>query len=150
MSPGLEGMITMSDAKVDTSEIENIKDEVMQAIRKITDYAAADLEGNLQEESPVDHGRLQGSWVREIVNQLTQRIYSTAEYALVVSEGSDPYEILPVNAQALRFVIDGDVVFAKRVQHPGIEGTGYIDTAIGRTEDRVEDFVDRALSEVGL
>lgn len=40
-------------------------------------------------------------------------------YAKALEYGSRPHEILPVRAKFLRFVVDGRVVFARKVNHPG-------------------------------
>lgn len=136
--------------RVDISEIQGMADDFLRGLSKMTDLVTMEIQGNLQEESPVDHGRLQISWNTERKAPLINNVYSTAEYALVVSEGSDPYEILPVEAQALRFEVKGDIVYAKRVHHPGIKGTGYIDKAINRVDGRIDEFVNKSLDEVGL
>ncbi|MBM7623721.1 HK97 gp10 family phage protein [Sporohalobacter salinus] len=141
----------MSDEiKVDTSELEELARRVPEALGIAQNYAGADLEGNLQENSPVDQGHLQGSWHRETVGQYGQLIYSSADYALVASEGSDPYEIYPDESKALYFEYKGSMVTVKKVEHPGIEGTGYIPESIKQTEDRIDEFVDKALEEVDI
>ncbi len=47
------------------------------------------------------------------------RIQNTAKYALPIEEGSRPHVIRPRKAKALRFVVKGKVVFARKVNHPG-------------------------------
>jgi hypothetical protein len=47
-------------------------------------------------------------------------------YARYVVEGTRPHQIVPVNAQALRWYDqEGDPVFAKAVQHPGYKGNPF-------------------------
>ncbi len=41
------------------------------------------------------------------------------DYAKALEFGSRPHEILPVRAKFLRFEVDGRVVFARKVNHPG-------------------------------
>lgn len=43
-----------------------------------------------------------------------------SEVGLYMEVGTRPYEIRPRRKKALRFVVDGNEVFAKRVNHPGI------------------------------
>ena len=102
------------------------------------------------ENSPQRHGRLAGSWQLSQISEREYMISTSVAYAAVQNDGSDPYEIFPRNAQVLAFEIGGEMIFAKRVQHPGIEGTGYIDESIEQTESRVDEFVSIALDSEGL
>ncbi|MGP4041899.1 HK97 gp10 family phage protein [Gracilibacillus sp. D59] len=101
------------------------------------------------EFSPADNGRLAGSW------QLQERgqdfaVGTDVEYALAQNNGVDPFMIYPRKAQALRFKVNGQVIFAKEVLHPGFEGSHYIEGAISATESRIPEFVEMSLAEEGL
>lgn len=54
---------------------------------------------------------------------------SRAPYAAPLFFGSRPHVIVPVRASALRFVVDGKVVFARRVNHPGNSARPFFDDA---------------------
>ena len=45
--------------------------------------------------------------------------------AATTDRGARPHVIRPVKAKALRFVMDGRVVFARVVHHPGNKGSGW-------------------------
>lgn len=47
-------------------------------------------------------------------------------YAQIVSGGSRPHIIRPRTAKALRFVINGVVVYTRRVNHPGTRPNPYL------------------------
>lgn len=47
-------------------------------------------------------------------------------YAQYVSSGTRPHVILPKRGKALRFVVAGKVVFARRVNHPGTRANPYL------------------------
>lgn len=78
----------------------------------------------------VRSGRLRDSWVRkrdpDHVESLDQdsgtvSIGSKLPYAEAHQKGTQPYQILPVQALALKFVgSNGRPVFAKSVSHPGL------------------------------
>jgi hypothetical protein len=57
---------------------------------------------------------------------LSIRLGSSRKYALMHHEGTRPHVIRPKHAKALRFVKDGQVVFAKSVQHPGTRPNHYL------------------------
>ncbi len=46
-------------------------------------------------------------------------IQNRARYANPIEHGSKPHVIRPRRAKALRFVVKGKVVFARKVNHPG-------------------------------
>jgi hypothetical protein len=57
---------------------------------------------------------------------LTAEIGYTAKYARWLHEGTRPYLIEPKTAKALRFKVGKQVVFAKRVRHPGLRGWPFL------------------------
>lgn len=136
--------------EITQNDLDKMIPQFRRALQRSHDYTAQDLWGNLREFSPQDHGRLAGSWTLTKRGEMYSTVGTSVKYALVQSEGSDPYMIYPRVAKALRFEIDGDVIFAKEVLHPGIQGTKYIDGAISATNDRIAEFVEMALDEEGL
>ena len=92
------------------------------------------IEARLRRDTPVRTGALRRSTERELdiagpfgrVTILQTAVDSVGfPYGWYVRNGRDPYVIRPRRAQALRFEVNGEVVFAKRVQHPGYEGRPY-------------------------
>lgn len=53
-------------------------------------------------------------------------VFNDADYAEAVHNGSGPYVIRPRKGKALRFVVDGRVVFARQVTHPGSRGRPWL------------------------
>ena len=67
-------------------------------------------------------------------------------YGHFVREGTVPHEIRPVRASVLRFVVDGQVVFAKKVNHPGTDPNPYHERVF---RDLVDDQ-SKIIEEIGL
>lgn len=83
------------------------------------------VEARAVELCPVEDGRLRGSITHEDVERtgeaLVIRIGTNVDYALGIEEGTGLYGpkhevIRPKTAKALRFEIDGEVVFVKSVK----------------------------------
>lgn len=119
-----------------------------QAIALAIKYTATEVWGNVRKEAPVDHGRLAGSFQLDQVDDLTYRIWSGVEYALAVHEGTSPHEIKPKRKKALYW--EGAIHPVKRVMHPGTQANPYADRAIEQASNRSDEFISRALREVGL
>lgn len=83
---------------------------------------------------PVDTGRLRASLRGQANRTWTLRpqytISTDVEYAPFVHDGTRPHEIRPRNAQVLRFVVNGRVVYARVVQHPGTRARPFIERAV--------------------
>lgn len=83
---------------------------------------------------PVDTGRLRASIQGEARRTWALRpqftVFSEVEYAPYVNDGTRPHVIRPKNAKALRFVVDGQVVFARVVNHPGTRAKPFLDRAV--------------------
>lgn len=84
--------------------------------------------------TPVDTGTLRASQtmeVRSTGNAATGRVSTWINYALAVHEGvPHPVTIRPVRAKALRFVINGRVVYARKVVLPPRHGRPWMRTAL--------------------
>lgn len=57
------------------------------------------------------------------------KIRNTAPYARAVENGSRPHVIRAKNGGALRFVMNGRVMFRRSVNHPGTKPTKFLRTA---------------------
>lgn len=67
------------------------------------------------------------SWFTGRDDDLGIRVGSDVDYSYMHHEGTQPHVIRPRNARALRWVADnGDVVFARSVQHPGTAPNRYL------------------------
>ena len=119
-----------------------------QAIALAIKYTATEVWGNVRKEAPVDHGRLAGSFQLDQVDDLSYRIWSGVEYALAVHEGTKPHVIEPKNKKALYW--EGARHPVRRVMHPGTQANPYAERAIEQASSRSDEFISRALREVGL
>jgi hypothetical protein len=91
--------------------------------------------------APVDTGRMRAAigppqysrhWLRPKAT-----IEVNIEYADFVHGGTRPHVIRPRHAQLLRFVVDGQVVYARVVHHPGTRPRPFLDRALRQvTEGR--------------
>lgn len=57
--------------------------------------------------------------------------------------GTRPHEIRPVRARALRFEVQGAVVFARRVQHPGTRPSPFVAEAAAAVAPRLREIATR-------
>jgi hypothetical protein len=88
------------------SQLENQRKKLRQIVLQAT-----------KRQTPVKTGALKASlrWVTTGDTDVLWGIY----YGQYVITGTRPHVIEPVNAKALRFMIGGQVIFAKSVNHPG-------------------------------
>lgn len=138
---------------IDPGDFEQeVVETAMQAYYRALELTTMDAVGNIRRESPVDQGRLAGSFVPEKEDPLIWHIRSGVEYALWVHDGTGVYgpqgqPITPVSANALVFEgEDGSLVVTRSVL--GQEPNPYADRALTVTADRVNEFIRRALREV--
>lgn len=117
---------------------------------KTLNYTSLFLLGELKKLSPVDHGRLQGSWsIFERTNE-TRTIKSSAHYAEYVNRGTGLYgpfkqKIYPVNGKYLSFIYKG-----KRIAVPwtrGMKPSHFVEKSIENTEKRIDEFLIRSAIE---
>jgi hypothetical protein len=90
--------------------------------------------GPLADETPKRSGKLARSTYFQIeqinglqVLEIRQpaKTPSGKFYGYWVREGTPPHDIFPRYKKALRFDIDGDIIFAKHVRHPGTKKNPY-------------------------
>jgi len=86
------------------------------------------LRNVLVKTCPVDTGLLRNSII--VTESPKGLIITMNEYGKYVEFGSNPYVIVPNKKKALKFKSKGDVVFSKKVYHPGIRPTYFIRNAI--------------------
>lgn len=85
--------------------------------------------------APVDTGRLRAAigpakYSRTLTLRPRVTIDVNVDYAGFVHDGTRPHVIRPKNAQVLRFMVGGRVVFARVVNHPGTRARPFLDRAV--------------------
>lgn len=65
-----------------------------------------------------------------IVSDTTPCSPTRTSYSLMFHDGTTAHDIIATNAQALRFEIGGEVIFAQRVHHPGTAGVPFLRDAL--------------------
>lgn len=81
---------------------------------------------------PVDTGNLRaGGRMKMVIRSVGPAgiVEYIAKYAAAVEDGSGPHIIRARKKKALRFVVDGQVVFAKSVRHPGTRPRPFLSKA---------------------
>jgi len=91
---------------------------------------------------PVDTGRLKNSigMRREGRNKIV--VEAKAPYAGFVEYGTRPHIIRPRRKKVLRFEVDGKVVFATRVYHPGTSPKPYWRPSLHHTAEALPKIFD--------
>jgi len=140
-------------------DFKDFGDKINRLSHKIMEYTTQELLRNIKINSPVDTGRLQGSWMvsrGESTNSTT--IMSSTKYADYLDKGTGLYGpnhamVYPKKGKFLVFTphtgpFSGKTVFAKHVR--GIKPRHFVEDSINQTTNRLEEFSIRAIQEVNL
>ncbi len=99
-----------------------------------------DRTGKLRDSTRVEDGK----------DDYSANVVARRRYASYIENGTPPHEIRPKRARALRFVMNGSVVFARSVQHPGTKPRPFMRIAEKSGEQALESILqqetDRALA----
>lgn len=108
---------------VSQQEIRRTFSDPASGPRALVERLAAATRERARREAPAKTGELRNSIRSEPVtvvgDQVRSGVTAAAEHAMFVHEGTRPHLIVARRAKALRFVMNGQVVFAKSVNHPG-------------------------------
>jgi hypothetical protein len=83
--------------------------------------------------TPVDTGRLRAGNQMRVSTSGTRalgEVFNNTEYAEAVHDGTRSHVIVPRRKKALRFVVDGEVVFARKVTIPARKGRPWLSRAL--------------------
>ena len=121
--------------------------ETNTTLSTVINTAAHEVEGFAKSVVKVKTGRLEGSIhvIEETPDNLTAQIIADTDYAWDIEKGTTPHVIVPVNALALHFVIDGEDVFAMSVNHPGNPPMPFMEPALKEHEEDIKASIMLAL-----
>lgn len=139
--------------EVDQKELEKLFKVPEEVGKRSFKYLVQEIHAGFIDESPIGKkggGKL-SKWELKKVNDWEYMIYDGPEYALYVALGTGIYgekkrPIVPVKARALRFVINGQVIFAKSVK--GQRPNPYHERGVARGVKRIDEFIRKAQKEV--
>jgi len=94
------------------------------------------------DETPIKTGTLRRSQtVTPHRARLTVSISANTPYAHALHEGSPPHDIAPDKAKALAFKVGGEVIYRKRVHHPGTKGNPWMRRTVEKKLSTVGKYV---------
>jgi len=92
-------------------------------------------------------------------NAITTKIYTDATVSTLggatynlgylLENGTSPHLIEPLNSSVLRFEINGETIFAKRVHHPGTIAREHFKPALEQNEYVYLENIEKAIREAG-
>lgn len=125
------------------------EEQTNRIVKKTLDLTQTELLRNLSINSPVDTGRLQGSWMHD--NQgLVRKIFTSTIYADFLDKGTGVYgpkrkPITPKKGKALKFRAGGKIIYRKSVK--GIKPQHFVKASINSTKSRIQEFAIKAIQE---
>ena len=141
---------------IDQKQLDKIMNIPIKASRQAFFYLVTEIWGAIREEPPIDNGKLRGEWHLDKKNVFHYKIASATDYATCVALGTGvygpkgvPYKIRPKIKKCLSFMWKGMKIAVKSVTVQGQKPNPFHERAMKRGEDRVEEFVRRALREMG-
>lgn len=146
----------MVKLKIDVENLKPMTPRIRSAAKRTIELTATELWGNLKKNSPVDHGRLRGSWVIFQTGEMERTVKSSAKYAIFVNDGTGLYGplhhlIRPRNGRFLSFVPRKGKYKGKRIAVPWTRGQKpqrFVEKSMEQTERRVQEFMIRAFMEM--
>jgi len=108
---------------------------------------AETISSNAERLAPTKTGRLKRS-IRIVEGAGSYMVLMggrEAPYAKFIEYGARPHIIRARRAMALRFEVDGDVVYAKYVRHPGIRAQRILARAVDESLRELDGMVSRIL-----
>lgn len=136
------------------NEIENLINNFDTLGGKIANNVAIDLLANVKKESPVDHGRLQGSWTIFNEGPTEKTVKSSAEYAEYVNRGTGiygPYKtpiVHPNIGKEFAFQANGRMVYTRMIK--GIKPRRFVEKSMEKTERRLPELVIHSINQAKL
>lgn len=114
---------------VDTSDFDRkiglVRAGIDEFIPRMVTEGTPIIQQELANQVPVKTGRLRASINSEISQDMSTTGTHTG-YGLFVDQPTQAHFIRPVIGQFLRFMIDGRMVYARQVYHPGTKGNFFI------------------------
>lgn len=132
--------------EIDTSDYDkkmgNLQSGLRRLPREILEQGSAVIENDLQRNVPVRTGRLRDSITREVYDDRAI-IRTNSGYGRFVNNGTRPHDIFPRFGRFLRFEINGRVIYAKRVRHPGFTGRRFVETTLSESVPKIMELIRR-------
>jgi hypothetical protein len=132
---------------VDISSIADLEKLLNKAMPAIGENIANDLQAKLEAKNPRESGYMARQWrITQQGNDLV--VQNDTPYASFVVDGTRPHMIHAVNSSVLAFKLNGHMIFAKSVHHPGTSPNPFVDQAIASVD--IEGMVQKGMKEAGL
>lgn len=139
---------------LEINEINNVLDNIDGLSEKIVNNVASNLQGNLKIESPVDHGRLQGSWTIFDDGPNQKTVKSSANYADYVNSGTGIYGphktpiVHPTIGKKFAFQVNGKMVYTNIIK--GIKPRRFVESGMEKTQNRIPELVIHSINQAKL
>ena len=107
-----------------------LADRIPAILDRGVEQTAREAFRDSQQYVPVDEGDLKQSGKVRRLSTGRWEIRYTEDYAVAVERGHGGYTVTPDTAEALRFEIDGTVVYAQKAEIPPRDGVWYLKRAV--------------------
>lgn len=137
--------------EIKVEELKPLEPRFKKVAKRTVELTSLELQRNLKMLSPVDHGRLQGSWVIFHTGELQRTVKSSAKYAIFVNDGTGIYGprktpiTHPSIGKMFAFQVNGKMIFTRQIK--GIKPRKFVERSMEMTQSRVQEFMIRALME---
>ncbi len=143
---------------LDIKEMGNVLDNIDTLGENIVKNVANNLQANLKMESPVDEGKLQGSWTIFDDGPLEKTVASSANYAEYVNSGTGLYGpnkrlIRPTTKKVLKFTPNKGKFKGMEIFTPyskGIKPNKFVERSMEKTQNRIPELVIQSINQVKL
>lgn len=151
----------MKDINKLSVKIDKFTKQVIENIAKVQQETAKTIWEDVVNNAPMDTGgyisSIQVSPTEKEGNTIRTEIYTDATVSTLggktynlgylLENGTSPHLIEPVNAKMLHFVIGGQDIFAKRVNHPGTKAQPHFKPALDKNRRTYKENIRRAVKE---
>lgn len=113
------------------------KDLTLKQLKKVLFRSVVKMHQLAVMNAPVDTGRLKNSIniIPFTPGQIKYLLVAGVEYAEAIEFGTSPHIIKPLNKQSLKFKSGNQVVFSKKVLHPGTEAQPFLRPALDQVKN---------------